>query len=648
MILGASGIVKRAAVSVAVGWVLAWAFAHHAQPWVIVPAVAVVLATLTRATPLQWGEAGVLVGAGWFYLIPESVAGHWGGVPALVMYSWVCLALGLIFFFAGWVSRRWPLGRRAYALALIWPACSLAIEAGAMTPFLLAPAWAEHFQWLQCTRWVGAVGFDAFILLIAGALAAWATDGRKARHLSAATLVLTLLFCARYAPGPELGDAVTVAGLQPNVQPREFERATRSIFERRRIEKRLDAMTHAAIDGRPDLVVWPEGGNELANEQLPRRIRALQALSSSTTVAILTGSRAVGPRGQISNTAALWAQGRPTAIVHKANPVPFAEAKLTAGRPRSVSVGTARAGISICFDALFSGHAHSLVQAGAELLLVTSDDASLLSASLPVWHAAYARVRAIEVGRPLVFVSNAGPSFATQADGRLVAAMPQNVRGTLHATVRRASGLGSHWARRWLLAALLMGIALSIRGSAPTPRASQRAWLVSTLGPCVLVAILGAVGVVRSQNAASSPPPRDDISALFRQQEQQSCGAAALAFALTYLGAEVYEEAILAKTPRVDPNGYSMQELARIATDRGFMASGWAAHLADMKQLGGGVAIALLEVGHFVVVLSVTDTGVLLFDPALAQTVEVPVDVLDGLYSGRALFLVPQAIGSPL
>ncbi len=645
MILGGSGPLQRTAVSLGVGWVLAWAL-PNAQPWMILPALALLLAMLVRATPLQWAESGFVVGAGWFYLVPQSVAGHWGTGPALVMYLWVCIALGLIFATAGWISRRWPTRRRPYALALVWPAASLAIEAGTMTPIVLAPAWVEHFQWLQCTRWVGAVGFDAGILLIAGALAACTTDARKARHLGIAAIVLTLLFCTRYAPGPVLGEAITVAGLQPNVQTREFERATRSIFERRRIEERLDAMTRAALSTAPDLVVWPEGGNELANEQLPRRLRALEALSSSTSAAILTASRAVGPRGEISNTAALWTGGRPTVVVHKANPVPFAEAKLTAGQPRTITLGTARIGISICFDAVFSAHARSLARAGADLLLVTSDDASLLHASLPIWHAAYARVRGIEVGRPVVFVSNAGPSFATQADGRRAATLPQNVRGTLHATVRRSKGqLGP---TSWLLATLLLGLALVLRGSAAPQPTQRHAWLVSTLRPLSVVVTLGGIAVVGSQRAAASPAPQDDLSALFHQQQQQSCGAAALAFALSYLGAEVYEEAILTATPRVDPAGYSMAELARIAADRGFLASGWAAQLADLRQLGGGVAIALLEVGHFVVVLSVSDSGALLFDPALGQTVQVPLIEFQGLYSGRALFVVPQTVGSPL
>lgn len=622
--------------AVLAGLTLAAAFPPEPRPWLVPIALAAVLASLRRASPWTWGLSGVLVAAGWFHVVPRAVAGHWGVGPALVMYLWLCFAVGLVFLSAGGISKGWPPARRVYALALVWPASSWALEHLARTPILLAPAWVDAPTWLASTRWIGAVGFDAAVWTLAGALVATFAARRPA---TPGVLALGLLAGASFGPAPEVGEPFAVAGLQPAVASRDFERATQSLFERRRIERRLDAMTQAALDAGPDLVVWPEGGNELANEQLPRRQARLRDLTRTPDAALLTGSRAIGPRGRVANTATLWQEGRPRARVLKANPVPFAEARLVAGAPGTVRVSDATVGVAICFDALFGGHARALRAAGAEAIVVTSDDASLVDPALPAWHAAYARVRAIEVGRPLLFVSNLGPSFAMEADGRVVEGLAPGLRGRFEATVHRARGGVSSLGG--IVAALSLGLAAFL-GRRRRPSGGLRRSRGSTgLAVVALVAFVGTAGAQVSLRRVERRPPRDDLSALFHQSTQRSCGAAALAHALTFLGDEVFEQDILRRSPHAHPEGYSMAELKRIAASRGFTATGWAANLEDLEHLGGGVALALLEVGHFVVVLSVDSDGALVFDPALGQTLRVPRPELERVYSSRALYLVP-------
>lgn len=637
-------IVQLALVALGAGGALAWAFPPQPQPWLIVPALAGLLLALSRATPLEWCVAGVLTGASWFHVVPRAVAGHWGAWPALVMYFWLCLALGATLGLAGWLSRRWLLQHRLFAVALIWPAAGLAWEHFGTTPLLLAPACAESPAWLALTPMVGAIGFDAIIWSLAGCLAALVGAHRR-RALLVGALAITALWLARFAPSPPPLGALHVAGLQPDVSTRDFERATWSLFERRRIEHRLDDMTRDAVARGPDLVVWPEGGNELANERLSRRAAILRTLTASTSVTLLAGSRSVGPHGRIANTASTWTQAGLQEVVVKAHPVPFAESMLEAGPPKVVAVGAARVGVSICFDAIFAGHARALAARGAEVIVATSDDASLVDTRLAAWHAAFARVRAIEVRRPLVFVSNAGPSFASDAQGRLIAQVPLGARGILTATVERvASESGAAAAP---LAFFLLMIALVNRRRAPAPvpiRARTAAW--AALIAVVVLFTAGGAGVIASRSTAASAPPRDDLSGLFKQRHQRSCGAAALAFALTYLGDELFEGDVLDAGAPIDPAGYSMAELARFATTRGFAATGWAAPLDALEHLGGGVALALFDVGHFVAVLSVSDAHVLLFDPALGQTVQVPRAEFESLYSGRALFVVPGVPGA--
>lgn len=638
----ALGRVGPLVTGAATGWVLVEAMSVPHLGWCAVPTLGLLMATLARAHAATWGSSGAVLAAVWYHAVPGAVGPEWGTAAALATFLWPCAGLGLLFFVAGFVSRGWPVRHRVFALCMVWPAATTIIEGVTWTPLMLAPSWAMTPSWLGITRILGTSGFDGLILTLAGALAL-ILDRHFRPGLAVASLVLVVLTLGRYAPVPPAVGHLRVVGLQPNVATRDFERAVWSLYERRSIEQRLDAMTEAAVRQGADLVVWPEGGNELSNLGLPRRIRALNTLTASSATTLLIGSREVDTDGRISNTASTWTRRGVGQSVTKAHPVPFAEAKLQAGAPGVVQVGQSWAGVAICFDALFAHHFRALVSGGAEYVVVVSDDASLADPRMAVWHEAYARVRATAVARPLVFVSNAGPTTAADARGQgLAPPVPLNGRGTLTVDLPRVSGtvaayyLTYPWAGLLLLAAALGG-----------RRGRDRRWRFD-LGPgliaVVVIGLLTASGLCSDRNSAA---PRDDLAPLFRQRGQRDCGAAALAFALTFLGDEVYEGQLTEQAPHQHPGGYSMAELVQLAHARGFTASGWVSSLDRLAHLGGGVAILHLSVGHFVTVLGLLDDTVILFDPALGRTVEVPRQELEPLYSGRALLLTPGARARP-
>ncbi len=627
--------VLRALVALAAGGALAAAFPPSPQPWLVAPALTALLYVLADAAPRDWWLAGTLAGAVWFHVVPRAVGTHWGLTAAVVMYVALAVALGFVFAAAGFVSRRWGAQHRGFAMAAVWPIAVLGIERVVRAPILLAPAWVEAPRWLAITRSLGAVGFDLLIWTCAAGVV-FALRGAPRRGAAVAAGAFLTLFAARGLEGPRVEGTLRVAGLQPNVATRDFERAPWSLYERRRIETRLDAMTEAAIAAGVDLVVWPEGGNELDNGALQRRAAALAALTSNTKTTVLDGSRAVDARGRITNTAATWADGARRTEVVKSNPVPFAESKLLAGTPRVVDVAGVSAGVSICFDAIFSDHVDALVEAGAAVLVATSDDASLADTHIAAWHAALARIRAFEVGRALVFVSNAGPTLATDLAGRRAqGALPLGVRGTMTADVQLTTARAPSRGGRWIAALVPLLLLVGLRRGEVAVRSGAPAAAL----PLVITALL--VAGVAARRADAIPPPRDDLSVLFAQSEQRTCGAAALAFSMTLLGAEVFEGDVLTAKRPSDPRGYSMAELAELAKRFGFEATGWAASLDDLEDLGGAVALALLDVGHFVAVLSVSDDVAVLFDPSLGRTVQLPRAELAALYAGRALVVTP-------
>lgn len=626
----------RLGLYVLTGFVLQAASPPSPAPWAIVFALAATTWAIADRAPRDWLVAGTTIGAVWFHVVARAVAAEWGVAAAVALYVWSALAPGFVFLAAGWISRSWDVRHRVFALVGVWPIATLLFDRVASTPLVLAPSWADTPHWLAVTRLVGAPGFDALILLMAGGLA-FAARGAVGRGIAIAGASVGALLVAQLVGPPPATGALRVAGLQPNVATRDFGRAQWSLYERRRIETRLDAMTEAVI-GEADLVVWPEGGNELANAALRRRVDRLAEMTASSSATVLTGSRNVDGRGRIANVASTWAGGSIQKTVVKANPVPFAESALEAGRPETVSVAGVEVGVSICFDALFSRHVRALVEEGAEILVATSDDASLADTRIAEWHSAHARMRAIEAGRSLVFVSNAGPTIGTDPAGRaLDEGLPIGARGSI---VVRAETVQERTPQHHL--ALPFALALFL---VTALRRRQEAASHASLP--VPIAIAGALVVIAAGRAGASvddtPKPRDDLSPLFAQTAENTCGAAAVAFAMTYLGDEVFEADVLRALPPVREEGFALSELAELARSRGFAASGWEATTRDLEALGGGVAIARFEIGHFVAVLGVHADTVVLFDPSLGRTIQVPRGEFEAVYAGRVLFVTPGA-----
>ncbi len=157
----------------------------------------------------------------------------------------------------------------------------------------------------------------------------------------------------------------------------------------------------------------------------------------------LVTSFLVDDRGRRINAMAAIDKGKWVGMHEKIDLAPFGEVTLTAGtkrRPLQLSQAT-NVGVLICNEALLRHPSRELVDAGANLLVATVNDVSFGSSVVVFEHLGLSRLRAIEVGRDMVWASNAGPSgvidrwghFSSQAPFR----RPVAVRATaeLHDTL---------------------------------------------------------------------------------------------------------------------------------------------------------------------------------------------------------------------
>ena len=208
-----------------------------------------------------------------------------------------------------------------------------------------------------------------------------------------------------------------------------------------------------------NVVVWPENALALYLDAEPAIGDRLSRLARDTGADLVVG----GPRfaaGRTYNSAYLVrADGERGGHYDKQRPVWLAEtppfgASVAAGAnesPRAFSAGMApgvlrgRAilGLTICHEILYPDLVAQEVLAGAEVLVNIANDGWLDGGYgfASTQHFAMARLRAVEMGRPLVRAATTGVSGIVDAAGRLVAMMPRATAGVVRARVAPAKEL---------------------------------------------------------------------------------------------------------------------------------------------------------------------------------------------------------------
>lgn len=272
---------------------------------------------------------------------------------------------------------------------------------------------------------------------------------RAAALAVAAVLAVPLVGGVAWLPLPgrsltDGGATATVAVVQGNV-PRaglDFNAQRRAVLDNH-VQQTLE-LAAAVEDGRraqPDLVIWPENSSDIdpfLNEDAARQIdRAAEAIG----VPILVGAVTDGPGRFISNTAVVWdpASG-PGDTYLKRHPVPFGEyipyrsffrifsadvdrvrRDFASGdEPGVLDIGSTRIGDLICFEVVYDGLVHDVVEGGAGMLVVQTNNATFGFTDESAQQLALSRLRAVEYGRSVVVAATSGISAVVAPDGSVV------------------------------------------------------------------------------------------------------------------------------------------------------------------------------------------------------------------------------------
>jgi apolipoprotein N-acyltransferase len=450
-----------------------------------VPAITA-LALLCRGLP-AWRAAVLGLAHGTATFLPLLTWMQVIGVDA-----WVALTLLEAAFVAAMAAlfpavtrlRLWPLW-----VACLWVAQELARST---VPFGGFPWGRLAFgqtgsPFTPYAAWGGAP-LVTFVTALSGSLLALALLRWQTRAVAAGALLVALavplLGLAIHLPTS--GPPTTAALVQGGVAEAglgflgEREEVLRNHVE---ATEQLAADVAAGQVPRPDVVIWPENASDIDPFTDPGAYDLIQDAVNAVGVPVLVGAVLEGPGPDyVSNTGIVWSpETGPGVRYVKRHPVPFGEyipfrAQLSGliarldqiprdffagSRSGVLDLGPVRVGDVICFEIAYDEIVRDVVDGGARVLVVQTNNATYNGTGQPEQQLAMSRLRAVEHGRVVLVAATSGISAIVMPDGRvqarsrelttetLVAAVPQRTARTV------ADRVGA-WPE-WALAALGVG-----------------------------------------------------------------------------------------------------------------------------------------------------------------------------------------------
>jgi apolipoprotein N-acyltransferase len=316
--------------------------------------------------------------------------------------------------------------------------------------------------------YVGAAGATFVVALLGGSLAWAATVVRRAPLRAAAAVLggaVIAVSGSAFSPGvpapeEEPGRFVTVAAVQGDVPGEGMD----AFSERRAVldnhvaaTQQLAADVAAGSAPPPDFVVWPENSTDIDPFEDPTVHADIQAAVDAIGVPVLVGAMVSGPEpGDVYNQGIVWHPGAgPGESYSKRHPVPFGEyipfRDVLAGfisrleqiprdmvpgtEPGVLELGGTTVGDVICFEVAYDELLRDVVQGGAELLVVQTNNATYMGTGQVEQQFAISRLRAIETGRYVIVAATNGVTGVIAPTGEVVERAPMRTRAVLSRTL---------------------------------------------------------------------------------------------------------------------------------------------------------------------------------------------------------------------
>ncbi len=306
-------------------------------------------------------------------------------------------------------------------------------------------------------RWFAALGgapLVTFVVAVGGgglalaARVAWPLQPRPllvGATVLALVPVLGLLVSWPLHPGSDRsGRTATIAVVQGGLPDLalEFESRAEQVLDNHvRQTEKLAAEVRAGTVPRPDLVLWPEDSSDVDPFRVPDARQKIDRAVRAIGVPVLVGAILQGPgANHRRNVGIMWSPTTgPGERYTKRHPVPFGEyiplrslAEWVSSDAKTVSQdmvgghgngllrgGPMPIGDVICFEVAYDGLVQSSVAAGAQLVVVQTNNATFGHTAETYQQLAMSQLRAVETGRTVIQAATTGKSAVIGPDGRI-------------------------------------------------------------------------------------------------------------------------------------------------------------------------------------------------------------------------------------
>ncbi len=241
----------------------------------------------------------------------------------------------------------------------------------------------------------------------------------------------------------------TIAVIQGNV-PRpglEFNAERRAVLDlHAKQTAELAAAVRAGSAPQPALVIWPENSTDIDPYLNADANRVISAAAADIGVPVLVGAVVqTDTPGELYNRGIVWDPVTgPGATYDKRHPLPFGEYMpyrsffrifsdkvdllrgtfLPGNAPGNLDVGGVAVGDVICFEVVYDDLVRDVVDGGAQVLVVQTNNATFGYTDETYQQQAMSRVRAVEHGREVLISSTSGVSAVIRPDGTVESSIP--------------------------------------------------------------------------------------------------------------------------------------------------------------------------------------------------------------------------------
>ncbi|WP_116473722.1 apolipoprotein N-acyltransferase [Zobellella maritima] len=437
-------------------------------------------------TAFVWAMGLFLPGLWWIHVSMTL----FGGIPlpgAFLLVALLAAYLSLYTALALWLTNRYA-GQQTLRALLVFPVLMVLadwLRGWVMTGFPWL--WFGYSQLegplAGLAPILGVQGISWLLLLSAGA--SWLLLQRRRMPLVLGLALWALALGAGQLQWVSPTQASRFALVQGNIsqslkwQPGQLEQSLERHFSLTR------PLTEA------DVVIWPESALPSSEQHLAPWLKEVDGFMRERGQALLTGIVTRPSEESVYNAVIALGQTRDPYRPENGNRyykqqlvpigefVPFGDllrpiapffnlpmssfSRGEQGQP-DIEAGGRHFSLAICYEVAFPSLVRANMKADTDYLLTVSNDTWFGQSIGPWQHQQIARMRALELGRPLIRATNNGVTLVTDEKGQLQASLPQFEADVLEVEVMGTRGLTPY--ARFGSAPLLLLLAGSLLGAA--------------------------------------------------------------------------------------------------------------------------------------------------------------------------------------